>query len=179
MAFEQSFLRTEVIAGASAVQSLSNQVSAPPGAYDSGLLSVVDEAAGRSLLEPWHWLLGTDPVALAATWSGNIVFWSPRKGAVFLIDTQRGRSTLVDQNVDHVFNDVLTREAAKEELLLSGRFEAVRARIEDLVYGECYMPVPYPMLGGSGAIETYDKGALDVYLSITGQTIRQLWASRK
>lgn len=31
------------------------------------------------------------------------------------------------------------------------------------------MPVPYPMLGGSGAPETYDKGNVWVFLDIVGQ----------
>ncbi|GAB2598811.1 T6SS immunity protein Tdi1 domain-containing protein [Pseudactinotalea suaedae] len=34
---------------------------------------------------------------------------------------------------------------------------------------EVYMPVPYPMLGGSGAPETYSKGDVWVFLEIVGE----------
>lgn len=34
---------------------------------------------------------------------------------------------------------------------------------------EVYMPVPYPMIGGSGAPETYSKGDVWVFLEIVGQ----------
>lgn len=36
---------------------------------------------------------------------------------------------------------------------------------------ECFYPVPYPPLGGSGKLETYQRGNLWVHLSIYGQTL--------
>ncbi|WP_420112918.1 T6SS immunity protein Tdi1 domain-containing protein [Pseudactinotalea sp.] len=38
---------------------------------------------------------------------------------------------------------------------------------------QVYMPVPYPMLGGSGAPESYDKGDVWVFLEIVGQLWQQ------
>lgn len=42
-------------------------------------------------------------------------------------------------------------------------------RLGPIAHTEVYMPVPYPMLGGSGAPETYDKGDVWVFLDIVGQ----------
>lgn len=42
-------------------------------------------------------------------------------------------------------------------------------RLGPIDSSEIYMPVPYPMLGGSGAPETYSKGDVWIFLEIVGQ----------
>lgn len=46
-------------------------------------------------------------------------------------------------------------------------------RLGPVAENEVYMPVPYPMLGGSGAPETYDKDDVWVFLEIVGQFWQQ------
>jgi hypothetical protein len=51
----------------------------------------------------------------------------------------------------------------------SGLVSSVVERLGPIGPEEVYMPVPYPMLGGSGAPETYSKGDVWVFLEIVGQ----------
>jgi hypothetical protein len=64
-------------------------------------------------------------------------------------------------------------EGVKNEVLSAEVFKEVCARSGGLRYCECYIANPWPMLGGSGAVETFGKGDTEVYVSLTGQTIRQ------
>lgn len=46
---------------------------------------------------------------------------------------------------------------------------AIVAHVGPISPDQVYMPVPYPMLGGSGAPETYSSGDVWVFLEIVGQ----------
>lgn len=170
--FEQYYLAAEFIAGNAAAGQLSAAVTAPAGVYGSGLVTVLDCNLAKSLLNDWQWLL-VDAIALAATWQGNIFFWSRKHNACFYLDTQRGKTTFVDKSIDVVFNDFLIKDGVKKDVLLSDYFAEINARLGDLSYCECYIAKPWPMLGGSGASDTFGKGDMEVYVSLTGQTIRK------
>jgi hypothetical protein len=47
--------------------------------------------------------------------------------------------------------------------------ESLAERLGGLEAEEVYYPVPHPAIGGSGAIETYEKGNLWVFVEIAGQ----------
>lgn len=51
----------------------------------------------------------------------------------------------------------------------AGLVVPVVERLGPIGAGEVYFPVPYPMLGGSGAPETYSSGDAWVFLDIVGQ----------
>ena len=44
-------------------------------------------------------------------------------------------------------------------------------RLGDLRPDEVYYPVPFPSLGGSGELSTYDKGAVWVFADLVAQTL--------
>jgi hypothetical protein len=48
---------------------------------------------------------------------------------------------------------------------------ALQKRLGKLGAAEVYYPVPYPMLGGSGALETYEKGEVWTFADLVGQSI--------
>lgn len=170
--FEQYYLPADFIAGNAVAGQFNAAVNALAGVYGSGLITVLDVKLGNSLSNEWQWLL-VDGISLAATWSGNVFFWSPKHDACFYLDTQRGKTTFVDRSIDAVFNDFLIKDGVKKDVLFSGHFAEINARLGDLSYCECYIAKPWSMLGGSGASDTFGKGDMGVYLSLTGQAIRK------
>jgi hypothetical protein len=170
--FEQTYTQTGSVSVAAAASKLSPEVSAPAGVYNSGLITVLDDELGRKLLDDWQWLL-VDAVGWASTWQGNIFFWSPKHGASFYLDTQQGKTTFVETSVDGLFNTFLTKEGIRKEVLLEELFGNIHAREGDLEYCECYIAQPLQMLGGSGELDTFGKGDMEVYVSLTGQTIKK------
>jgi hypothetical protein len=114
-----------------------------PGLYEDGLITVLGQDLAAKASMPWTWLIGTDVVALAITWSGELFFWSTKHEAVFLLDVQRGRSTLVDRSVRYFFDDFLTTDEVRAKVLRSGEFSGVRGLAGELGYGQCYIQEPW------------------------------------
>ena len=54
-------------------------------------------------------------------------------------------------------------------ILPSSHLRAIVEHVGPIDAGDVYYPVPYPMLGGSGAPETYSSGDVWVFLDIVGQ----------
>ena len=48
---------------------------------------------------------------------------------------------------------------------------ALATRVGALGEQDVYFPVPYPCIGGSGALETYDKGNVWVFMELLGRTM--------
>lgn len=173
MPFEDVFQLTTEAPGLSAASKLSQVVTARPGIYDSGLISILDEQAASAFLRGWSWLLGNDPVALATDWQGHVIFWSPKYASNYYLNTQQGKTAFIDKDVGTLFNTVLTKNGVKEKVLYEKDFEVVLSNVGSLQYGECYYAKPWQMLGGSGSLDSYGKGDVEVYLSLTGQTVHK------
>lgn len=172
MNFGAAYSLTQPVTGSAASLLVPGSTTAvAPGIYDHGLVTVLDEELGRDLLQSWSWLLPDDPVALAATWSGDLAFWSPSKQAVFHFDGQQARPTFIGRSVEFFFDAFLPQDGVREKVLSESHFAEVYARGEELRYGQCYIATPWQILGGSGAPETFQPGDLDVYLSLLSQTI--------
>jgi hypothetical protein len=72
---------------------------------------------------------------------------------------------------EHGFRGMLQNANVTETLLRPRDFAALLNRLGPLAEGEVFYPVPLPALGGSGSLDTYDKGQLWEYLAIVAQTI--------
>jgi hypothetical protein len=144
-----------------------------PGVYSDGLLTVLDAKLSAKISEAWMWLLGPDVVPVATTAFGDFFFWSGSQGAAFFMDAQSGKPTFVDRELAHVFNEFLTKDGVKDQVLGGHIFPVLVQRLGALSYGRCYIAVPSLMFGGNGAVDTYSTGDIDVYLSLTGQTTKQ------
>lgn len=171
--FERIYVQTDAVPGDSIASKFAQTISAPAGVYESGLISILDEGLGAVILKDWRWYLGGDAIGLASTWQGNIFFWSPKYEASFYLDTQRGKTTFVDKSVDGLFNAFLIKDGVKKDVLFECIFSSIKARLGALKYCECYIEKPWQMLGGSGESDSFGKGDVEVYVSLTGQTIQQ------
>jgi hypothetical protein len=72
---------------------------------------------------------------------------------------------------EHGLREILRNADVIETLLRPRDFAVLSTRLGPLAEGEVYYPVPLPALGGSGSLDTYDKGQLWEYLAIVAQTI--------
>jgi hypothetical protein len=64
---------------------------------------------------------------------------------------------------------VLKEPGFAEFVLRPDHIQAIHKRLGGLADDEIYIPQPYPMIGGSGAPETYHKGNVWVFCHIVAQ----------
>ena len=121
--FESAFQLTTEAPGSAAASMLSQAVSARPGLYNFGLISVLDEQAGNTFLKAWSWLLGEEAVALAADWQGHVIFWSPKYAKNYYLNSQICKTSFIDKNIGVAFNTILTKNAVKEKVLFEKDFK--------------------------------------------------------
>jgi hypothetical protein len=177
MSFMNVYKRTEINGGV--LSPVLSKLDIESGVYNEGLITIFDAATSEIAMSSWRWLLGTDAIAFAANAFGDIFFWSESQGAVYFLESQFGRSTFIDKDIDFVMNSFLIEKGIQENVLHSDLFILVKSRVEALSYGECYIAEPWIMLGGSGKVETYSRGNIVVYLSLIGQAVHQLMENKK
>ncbi|WP_354678215.1 T6SS immunity protein Tdi1 domain-containing protein [Cupriavidus plantarum] len=151
--------------------SISGSFGIAAGMYAHGLISILDKNLSISALSDWSQILGVSTVALASTAFGDVFFWSENDLAIYYLEVQQGEAIRVGNNIAMFFEEFLTAENIINQVLRSDDFEKIRSKGEGLKYGECYIARPWQMLGGDGDLESYQRGDLDVYLSLTGKTI--------
>lgn len=176
MKFQERFQLTDL--ANQKANSFASDLGVAAGVYAGGLITVLTEELSNVALADWRWLLGEDATALAATAVGDLFFWSERQSAVYFLEAQRGQSTYVDKDVRYFMDQFLPTEGVVEKILSSDAFAILSDRLGALEFGQCYIAQPWQILGGSGELETYQKGALEVYLSLVGQTVRKMMTSR-
>jgi len=138
------------------------------GSYNSSLLTLTDE----NLLETWQWRLGGNVQLVAYTAFGDFYFIDTKTNRIFFFNVQYGTTTFVDEDPKWFLNEFLTNSDIIEKVLNIKKFDRIRNRIEDsLNYLECYIPVPWPMLGGSGHADTYEIGGILEYMTLVSQTM--------
>jgi hypothetical protein len=171
MTFDQAFKVDEAIPY-TLPEVIAGRVSAV-GTFEDGLFSMLDESLSNSVLSSWRWLLGQDAVALVASALGDLFFWSEKHKAVYFLEVQRGKSTFVDKDVGFFLNHFLVRDGVLESVLNRDLFKSLTGHLGKLKYGECYIAEPWLRLGGSGDVNTYEKGDLAVYAVLVGQAVEQ------
>jgi hypothetical protein len=70
------------------------------------------------------------------------------------------------------FEDAILKDAAFiEQFLRPDDLRLLEAHLGELGPEEVYYPVPYPCLGGSGDLSTFDKGDVWVFADLLGQSL--------
>jgi hypothetical protein len=65
---------------------------------------------------------------------------------------------------------ILQDEYFVDHYLLPETVASLSQRLGALEPMQVYIPQPYPFIGGSGALDTYDKGDVWVFAALVGQT---------
>lgn len=66
---------------------------------------------------------------------------------------------------------ILKDQSFIDQFLRPTDLRTLAARLGDLGPNQVYFPVPYPCVGGSGALATFDKGSVWVFADLLGQTL--------
>jgi hypothetical protein len=70
------------------------------------------------------------------------------------------------------FEDAILKDVAFiEQFLRPDDLRLLEAQLGELGPEEVYYPVPYPCLGGSGDLSTFDKGDVWVFADLLGQSL--------
>jgi hypothetical protein len=129
-------------------------------------------------------LSDAEPLAKLGCWADAIqgfdcVAGYTAFGDVFLRDSSSGQYGLLFPLREHLepldqqsLNDLqrlLATPVVVEKLLRLADLEILESRLGPLQASQVYFPVPYPFIGGSGALDTYDKGDVWAFLELVGQ----------
>jgi len=75
------------------------------------------------------------------------------------------------ESVSEFESTVLKHAEFVQRFLRPADLAVLEGRLGSLGVDEVYFPVPYPCVGGSGALSTYDKGDVWVFAHILGQSL--------
>lgn len=142
------------------------------GCYEGGLLAVVDEVRAQRMLSSWLSRLGPHrTMALITTGFGDVFFWDDASSGVAFLETQRGTVEFIDPDVEWFLSDFLLSPIVVKDILRKPHLELLVSRLGPLKYHEAFIPQPWPLLGGTGSLETCGKGDCSVYVDLVGQTL--------
>ena len=74
-------------------------------------------------------------------------------------------------SIDSFTSIFLTNADVAEQVLRKTDYEHLASRLGPLSDDQCFFPVPFPQMGGSGKLDTYDKGDVWVHLDLLGQVM--------
>jgi hypothetical protein len=66
-------------------------------------------------------------------------------------------------------SEFLGGQGVIEQVLRPADVSILEGRLGKLLEEEVFIPVPYPFLGGSGRLDTYEKGNVWVFAGLVGQ----------
>jgi hypothetical protein len=145
------------------------------GVYSNGLLTILDEELGQRLLTPWECSIGRQPIALAYSSFGDVIYYNNKRDAVHILIPQEKKTNHISRNVERVITEWLSIPGVQNDVLRLHQFEKVRSTQGALEYGECYILEPYLMLGGIDSADNYSVGSIEVYLDL----VSQAWNAKK
>lgn len=157
--------------GISAVSVIANTSAyMQTGTYGDGLISILSLDDGAMMLTPWTEGIG-EVICIVITGVGDAFYWSKKNKAVYFLDAQLGTYSFVDKDVNWFLYEFLVKQGVKTSVLKEKKFTELLGQYGPVNYGETFFPVPYLAAGGSGSLNTYQRGDSAVYFSMLAQTI--------
>jgi hypothetical protein len=74
-------------------------------------------------------------------------------------------------SIESFTSTFLTNAGVVEHVLRKADYENLTSRLGPLSDDQCFFPVPFQRMGGSGALDTYDKGDVWAHLDLLGQVM--------
>lgn len=158
--------------GANLQSAFEGRLANPPsvGAYNNGLLSIVDRDSSNQLLRSWTHVVDLDSVSLVTTGFGD-VFFLDSQGVNFL-EVQRGTKQFIDSDIAWFLNSFLSIADVVENVFRRKQFDQLVDKKGPLTYSQVFILEPWLMLGGSDRVENYNKGECSVYLDLVGKAFQ-------
>lgn len=149
-------------------------VEIPAGAYNHGLLHILDEKAGGEILSSWDWLFGKKCLGLVTTGIGEVFYWKESSKEIYYFNPQAGESEYIDDDPEWFINEFLIKRRILEEVMWEERIDQLIHQMRPLRYKEAFILEPWIMLGGEEKIENYGVGDCEVYLDLVGRTFKKI-----
>ncbi|MGP4842945.1 T6SS immunity protein Tdi1 domain-containing protein [Marinobacter sp. 1Y8] len=146
------------------------------GVYNGGLLTICDsQNFDEVTLNDWEWLVGKNSLIIGYLAWGDFICASLEHESFYLVLVQEKHLVSLGNLLKGVFDVNLIDSGFRRELMWEDKFDTLKEKLGELSYGECFVPEPWPMLGGKERLEDYKKGNFATYVSLVGQE----WAKRK
>lgn len=103
---------------------------------------------------------------------GDLFLRDPRTGEYAILIGSTLELVDTGEVEEHAFRErILANPEVVRTLLRPDTAAALVRRLGVPIWGEAFIAVPIPALGGSGAVATFEKGGLREYLAIVAQSI--------
>ena len=139
------------------------------------MYTIFEKPESTSRLGSWEKPLGRFREVIGHTALGSILLRNPDDStyvALHPLNAGNNASTLGKfDSTAHFEAEVLGDEEKRYALCRPDAVMELEKRLGKLKANQVYYPVPYPMLGGSGSLASYDKGDLWAFADIAGQTL--------
>jgi hypothetical protein len=137
----------------------------------SELFHFLDPMRDVADIWPWGTVAGRFSRVAGYTALGDFILIDPRSGEHAILLTMTADLEPTGYTDATKFKRVfLTHPDIVEHVGKPALVAELEERLGALGRDEVYFPVPYPVLGGSGRPETFDKGNVWVFASILGQS---------
>jgi hypothetical protein len=127
----------------------------------------LDEQSAR-----WAKRVPKYPLIFGHSAFGHLFVCNEDQSSLAVIVTERPEFIELKLNSVQSFkDDFLMNEGVLSDFFGVERYRHLVGRLGEPSNAECYFPVPYPASGGSGDLDSYEKGNIWVHLDIYGQVI--------
>lgn len=120
---------------------------------------------GKKVAKTYPLVFGFSPFA-------HLFVCAPTEDLFAVIVTERPE--LIELNMssrDDFISQFIGNAKVRTEFFREPDYLQLSEKLGALTEAECLYPVPYPAMGGSGKLESYQRGNIWVHLDIFGQTL--------
>lgn len=142
------------------------------GKYNDGLIEVINPDEYQDTLETWLGRKVDNYVPVALGSFGDLFYYRKLTDTdedVCVLDPHYRKIHNVVWSLDSFFNDFLTDDEIMSQNLMGDMFGKALKKLGKLERNEIYIFSPALAMGGSGKIDSVDKGNAQVHLSILFQ----------
>ena len=137
------------------------------------MFQLFDPTALKEKAPRWAKRLGDRyPLIFGLSPFGHLFVCSQDGSEFAVIATERPELfELKSEGMTAFVDEFLGNDDVRVRFFRRPQVEALVSRLGPLSKDECFYPVPYPALGGSGSLETYARGNAWVHLDLLGQSV--------
>jgi hypothetical protein len=119
------------------------------------------------------WALSVEPYTevIGYSYFGLIFLREPTTSKIGILQPLRGGLSRLGPYpcVESFRTELLEAPGVINDFLRPHDLKVLAEQVGELADNEIYIPVPYPFIGGSGDLSTYETGDVRVFLDIVGQ----------
>lgn len=135
------------------------------------LYRLIPEPVPATEIAPWSEILPASSLVFGFTAFGDFFITNSSHSKFGVLLTQSASYESVPASSIHEFESAFLSDAGiVRSVLRPDDINFLASTVGALSDGEVFFPVPYTFLGGSGELDTYQKGDVWVYASICGQS---------